>query len=76
MSERTPINMHPSPPEDFVYPHPNDKSFILVLDRIRQQALEAVQASDPSVDNPVIDGYKRGRYEMVLEIIRAYKTQI
>jgi len=50
-----------------------DKSFIVVLERIKEQTKQAVLASDPTIDNPVIDGYKRGRYEMVLEIIEAYK---
>lgn len=50
-----------------------DKSFIIVLDRIKEQAKQAVQASDPTIENPVLDGYKRGKYDMVLEIIKAYQ---
>lgn len=52
----------------------HDRSFILVLERIKEQRLKAVQASDPTVENPVLDGYKRGMYQDICEVIEAYRS--
>jgi len=51
-----------------------DKSFILVLERIKEQRLKAVRTSDPTVENPVLDGYRRGMYQDILEVIEAYRS--
>ena len=50
-----------------------DKSFIIVLDRMKEQKLQAVKVSDPSVENHVIDGYKQGHYDCIKEVIEAFK---
>ena len=53
--------------------HPNDKSFIVVLDRMEQQAREAILRSEPSVEDQHQDGIKIGRLYALQEVIKAYR---
>jgi hypothetical protein len=52
----------------------NDKSFIVILDRMEQQAKEAVLRSEPCVEDQHQDGIKIGRLYMIQEVIKAYRT--
>ncbi len=54
--------------------HKYDKSFIIVLERMKNQKYAAVKASDPAVENPVVDGYKQGHYDCMMEVIEAFKV--
>lgn len=69
MSDRT-VKLHAAVPKEFQY----DKSFIVILDRMKEQKFKAVRASDPSVENPVVDGYKQGHYDCIREVIEAFKV--
>lgn len=51
----------------------SDKSFIVVLSRMKEQALEAVRRSDPSAEDQVQDGIKLGRLYQMEEVIKAFK---
>ena len=42
--------------------------------QMKEQKLTALHESDPSIENPVIDGYKQGHYDCIREVIKAFKT--
>lgn len=51
----------------------HDKSFIVVLDRLLQQAKESVHSSNPCVESQHEDGMKLGKLYMIQDVIKAYK---
>ena len=67
------IELHPSPPLDYELPHSVDKSFILVLDRMLQQALDSVRRSEPCVESQHEDGVKIGKLYALQDVIKAFK---
>ena len=50
-----------------------DKSFIVVLDRMANQAIDAVRKSEPCVESQHNDGVRIGRLYMIQEVIKAFK---
>lgn len=50
-----------------------DKSFIVVLDRMLQQALEKVHRHEPSIDSQTLDAAYRERVYTLQEVIKAYR---
>jgi len=51
-----------------------DKSFIVVIERMKQQALEVVRRSDPSVESQFNDGRKIGYLYALQDIEKAFKN--
>lgn len=50
-----------------------DKSFIVVLERMKEQALDAVRKHDPSVESQTLDAALRERVYVLQEVIKAYR---
>jgi len=66
----------PEIPSDVTLTPIHDKSFIVVLKRLEEQAKAAVKRSEPCVDDQHQDGIKLGELYMIQKVMKAFIAHV